>query len=183
MGREIRRVPPNWEHPRSKCEHSPWKGGCDDAKRHGGMCFQPLHDEPFEAAAREWKNDLAAWESGERAAYLAEHGDDLEYWEYNGEPPDRAYYRPAWSQDEASWYQAYETVSEGTPVTPPFETPEELIDYLATHGDFWDQGRGDPPPSRASCESFVRGGYAPSMTFDSATREIKLGINALDEDR
>jgi len=33
MGREIRMVPPGWEHPRRDCPHSPWAGGCSESKR------------------------------------------------------------------------------------------------------------------------------------------------------
>lgn len=55
-------------------------------------------------------------------------------------PPEREYYR-SWKDEDATWFQVWETVSEGTPVTPPFATKEELIDYLVANGDFWDQKR------------------------------------------
>jgi hypothetical protein len=41
-------------------------------------------------------------------------------------PPDHP------QDKEATWFQAWETVTEGTPVTPPFATTDELVDYLAT---------------------------------------------------
>ena len=155
MGREIRRVVPNWMPPR------------DERGR-----LQPMYDRDFETAAREWKDGLAEWERGERPEYYSgDASDDMEFWEYEGDPPDREYYRPKWGADEATWFQVYETVSEGTPVTPAFATREELIDYLAANGDFWDQSRrarGDSvmacgPWKRENAESFVNAGWAPSM--------------------
>jgi hypothetical protein len=64
---------------------------------------------------------------------------------------------------EATWFQAWETVTEGTPVTPPFATTDESVDYLATRGDFWDQERGDGPWDRKSAEEFVKAGWAPTL--------------------
>ena len=48
------------------------------------------------------------------------------------------------------------------PVTPPFATIDELVDYLATRGDFWDQERGDGPWDRKSAE-VVKAGWAPTL--------------------
>ena len=175
MGREIRHVIPNWEHPRQRCEHSPWAGGCDDAKANGGMCLRPLYDRDFDSAAQEWIAGLMAWELGEdpdRAKYG--DGETRYYWEWSGSPPEREYYRPKWTPEEATWFQVYETVSEGTPVTPPFATKEELVDYLVEHGDFWDQHRGDGGWSRPNAESFVGCGFAVSMTLNTATGEMKM---------
>ncbi len=56
-------------------------------------------------------------------------------------------------------YQLWETVSEGSPVTPVFEKPEELIDFLARSKGY----------SRRAAEAFVtEGGFVPSavMTGD-----------------
>lgn len=61
------------------------------------------------------------------------------------------------------WWQVWETVSEGSPVTPPFATAAELIDHLVAHGDAWDQKRGRPGWSRESATRLVEGGWAASM--------------------
>lgn len=153
MGREIRMVPPNWEHPKQQA----WSDGR----------LQPMHDETFESAAAKWKAEYAKWEAGERPSYCSDDCRDLEYWEYDGDPPDRAYYRP-WRDEEATWVQLWETVSEGTPVSPPFATKAELVDYLATRGDFWDQKRGSGPWKRDAAEKFVEAGWAPSMVVVSS---------------
>jgi hypothetical protein len=142
MGREIRKVPPNWVHPKNKNGHD-----------------QPMYDKTFEQAAQEWKDEFAAWERGERPSYGGESSRTLEFWEYNGPPPDdRAYYRP-WKDEEATWFQVWQTVSEGSPVSPPFATMDELIQHLADHGDDWDDGKGwGISRAKAFCED----GYAPS---------------------
>ena len=50
----------------------------------------------------------------------------------------------------------YETVSEGTPVTPPFATKEELVEYLIEHGDFWDQKRRKEGNTIMPCDPWTR---------------------------
>lgn len=148
MGREIRAVPPNWQHP----QHEGW---------HDGR-LQPMYDETFEVAAARWKAGLAKWEAGELPSYCADEGRGLEFWEYEGSPPDRAYYRP-WRDEDATWVQLWETVSEGTPVSPPFATLDELQAYLAEHGDFWDQKRGHGGWGADRARAFVANGRAPSL--------------------
>jgi hypothetical protein len=149
MGREIRQVPPNWTHPKND-------RGQD----------QPMYNEQFSVEFARWLTDFDRVRAGqltdiERECYPLGLADWLQD---EGNPPDPKYYRP-WSDAEATWFQVWETVSEGTPVTPPFETKAELVDYLATHGDFWDQSRGDGAWSREAAEKFVGDGWAPSMVF------------------
>jgi hypothetical protein len=133
MGRQIRRVPPNWNHPVTK----------DD---YGRMRLQPMFDERFEEAEAEWLANFDRIRRGdmtdfERECYprgLCEWAND------EGRAPDPNYYRP-WKDEDATWFQLWETVSEGTPVSPPFETKEELAYYLAENGDEWDQKRCHKP--------------------------------------
>ena len=68
-------------------------------------------------------------------------------------------------EQEKTRLTMYETVSEGTPVTPPFATKEELVNYLVEHGDFWDQHRGHGGWSRENAEHFVQAEWAPSGIF------------------
>jgi hypothetical protein len=150
MGREIRNVPPNWDHP--KMEN--WSDGR----------LQPMFDKRFEDEAAEWKADFAKWERGERPGHCGGENRNLEFWEWDNGPPDRAYYRP-WKDEDATWFQVWETVSEGTLVTPPFATRDELVEYLVRHGDFCDQERGDGPWKRENAEHFVNRGSAPSMVI------------------
>lgn len=166
MGREIRMVIPNWEHPK-RTKFNPFKTREEES-------YQPLHDKSYQQAAAEWRKEFAEWESGERQAYLAENGEDYEYWDYNGMPPDKEYYRPDWKPEEMTWFQIYETVSEGTPVTPPFATKQELVDYLVANGDFWDQQRGDGGWSRENAERFVDVGFAMSMTVTHSAQGVEI---------
>ena len=175
MGREIRRVPPTWEHPTQDCPHSPWKGGCDHALRNGGKCFKPLHDEEYKDVADTYMQDCLAWSHGTYEGQTKEETErDPYFWDYSGAPPDRDSYRPAFTE-EATHVQLYETVSEGTPVTPHFATKQELIDYLVAHGDFWDQHRGDDGWNRTAAERMINDEYAPSMIsiFDGSGMTLK----------
>jgi hypothetical protein len=178
MGREIRRVPPNWEHPTSDCRHSPWKGGCGEAILRGdGRCSHPLYDRDVETAFTEWLAEFEDWKSRGMAEANSKYGEKYSadepyrgFCEWNGSPPSVEYYRPRWTE-EPSWYQLYETVSEGTPVSPPFETQEELAQYLAENGDYWYQrdiqeGKFDTFRSKPTIEqarSLVGTGWAPSL--------------------
>jgi len=159
MGREIRRVPANWKHPKDD------KGN-----------FIPMYDQDYESAAREWLQDCIAWDSGTHQDIL--DNPELKqkypfYQEWAGNPPNPDSYRPKFDA-EPSWYQVYETVSEGTPVTPPFATKEELIDYLVQHGDFWDRRRGDGGWPREHAEQFVERGWAPSLVLIRSADKTEL---------
>ena len=184
MGREIRNVPPNWKHP----EHS------DDNRRARGQ-LQPMYDQTFDERFAEWLVEFDRVRSGkltdiERECYPRGLADWLID---EGQPVDPAYYRP-WQDDEATWFQLWETVSEGTPVTPPFATKQELADYLAANGDDWDRSRcndlhtcrlfgltpGKPGWGKERAERFVFGaGWAPSLVI--ADGKVMSGVEALFE--
>ncbi len=112
MGREMRRVPAGWEHPR----------GSDGALR-------PLYDEDYQTAAREWKSGFKAWEAGERPEYCKDF--DGEFWEWDGGPPDHDLHRPVWPEESRTHVQMYETCSEGTPISPVMADAESLARWLA----------------------------------------------------
>jgi hypothetical protein len=182
MGREIRKVPPNWVHPQRDPEH--------DRYRHGGL--QPMHDQNYADAKREWIEGLMQWEAGTypgQATFLSS-----EWWDYAGAPPEKAYYRP-WKDEEATWFQIWETVSEGTPTSPPFATKEELADYLAENGDFWDQERckshedcrifgmtfGKPGWGRERAYRYVMGdGWSPTLVV--ADGKVMDGVEFVTRD-
>jgi hypothetical protein len=185
MGREIRMVPPNWDHPQRDPHANPY----------GHKGYQPMYDEHIDDAMAEWLRELDRRRNGdfdeiERECYKSKY--PLAEWlNDDGRPPDPAYYRP-WRDEEATWFQVWETVSEGTPVTPPFATKEELVEYLVRHGDFWQQKRwqeGDhfmqprpPGYSREAAERFVKGtGWAPSMVIIKGPDGTKIatGIDSV----
>lgn len=148
---------------------------------------QPLYDRPYSEAISEWIHEHQLWEAGQHPDQLDGSGSQYRYYaEWGGNAPSVEYYRPEWKEEEMTWWQVYETVSEGTPVTPPFETREELVEYLVANGDFWDQQRRadgetmmrcDPWP-RKRAESFVFGdGWAPSIVVSNDS--IMSGVEAI----
>lgn len=141
MGREIRRVPANWEHPKYTADTS--------IRRDQIGHYIPLKDD-HEQALKEFAADID--KNGLKKA--------IDYWGGGPCSDDYVHYG-----DARTWWQVYETVSEGTPVSPPFANPEELIEYLVKHGDFWDQQRGESGWSRPSAEAFVKSGWAPSAVM------------------
>lgn len=57
-------------------------------------------------------------------------------------------------------WQLWETVSEGSPISPVFRDREGLIDWIAS--SMYDDSRVGPPLSREQAERFVDAGWAPS---------------------
>lgn len=158
MGRELRRVPPGWEHPR-------------DGRGH----YKPLYDEAFEVAFAEWHEGLHAWLNAEHEdqKHAREQGTQYPdtylptitaYVAWTGAAPDPEYYRPAWPEEERTAYQVYETVSEGTPVSPVLATKDEVVEWWVNVGDDFN-GR----LSQEQAEHWVESGYSPSMYYTPQT--------------
>ena len=154
MGREIRHVPKNWEHPKRINKYDDREG------------FRPLYQgnfeesySDFEKELKEWYQEYEAFEKGKTFSsrdkiYSKENGNTYEDWE--GEPPNPP--NPYDYMPCGKWYQLFENVSEGTPLSPPFETKEELIEWLANNPDFWGHQW-----TRAQAEGIVKCEYSPSM--------------------
>lgn len=142
MGREIRKVPPNWEHP------------LDDNGE-----LQPMHNSNYEEIFEQWLSNFDRIRKGNLDDFEKKcYPNGLRDWLADEQPPNPEYYR-WYKDDEATWFQLYETVSEGTPLSPPFATKEELVDYLTREGDTWSR----MPWSREKAEAFVEQGWVPSM--------------------
>lgn len=149
MGREVRMVPANWQHP--KISKPNWGTGMMEES------YQPMYDMSFADAMNEWYAAWQAWERGERP-----EGSEIcaNYWDWDGGPPDPAYYMPQWLREQRTHYMMYEDTSEGTPISPAFATPEELARWLV------DNGASAFGNSTASYEGWLRvakGGFACSM--------------------
>lgn len=107
MGREIRRVPPNWEHPKNDQGY-----------------FIPLHDRDFNESSEIWIRKFLTFEKCKKVG----RGEllNVEYYWQSELPPDPDLYISSYipyEKENASWYQVFETESIGTPVTPPFCYP------------------------------------------------------------
>ena len=164
MGRECRRVPPTWEHPR------------DESGK-----YIPLYDQDFQTSAEEWKEGFCQWEAGFSRDVLGEgfeprdpRIEDGEFWEYHGSPPEREYYRPRWTDEEATHYQMYETTSEGTPISPVFATPEEVARWCADNGA---SAFGSQTASYEAWLEVARGRSTVSAMFSLGTGMIS-GVEA-----
>jgi hypothetical protein len=173
MGREIRRVPADWEHPKEQ------KGQYEYGRFVVKEVYKPLYDASFNESAQEWLDELALWVKGEHSdqkdpRYEAEKYPKTirGYAEFAGDFPRVEYYRPEWTEAECTAYQIYETVSEGTPVSPVFQTEQEIIDWLVEQGH-----------SLNSATQFVTHKWAPSMvmhTQPGGGGTFAVGIDSYD---
>lgn len=112
MGFEVRKVPANWEHPKSNGE------------------YISLLDN--------FSQDLALWNKGEedwakgifnRSESIPPQFKDYS-WDDFAEPcPNPDDYMPKWDESGLTHYQMYNT-NQGIPVSPIFATEDELIDWL-----------------------------------------------------
>lgn len=174
-------VPPNWEHP--KKEKYNYITGQSE------MRYQPMHDHSYTQSMDEWIEGYLQWKKGEHPDQLSGLASGHEkYADWAGNPPDADDYHPEWKDEERIWFQVYETVSEGTPVTPPFATREELVEYLVANGDYWDQQRRKEGNSFMNCEPWSReaatkfvfgAGWAPTAIISNG--EMMTGVEYLGE--
>ncbi len=122
MGREIRKVTKGWEHPKDK---------------HGD--YKPMFDEDYDTAAQGWIKGLFEWENATDPDISATRKEAEEeykcryYWAWVGGPPNKKHHRPKF-KEEPTCYQIYENVSKGTPISPVFETEDEMFKWLVKQG-------------------------------------------------
>ena len=156
MGREVRKVPENWEHPKN-----------DNGR------YQPMFDESYKENADEWLKNCILWSKGE-------HPDQDEktrckyFWEWGGGPPDEQYYRPHWKEEERTHIQMYETCSEGTPISPVIKTPEELARWLTDNNA---SAFGGMTATYEQWLATVHAGYSISAMYSPKTGLIS-GVEA-----
>jgi hypothetical protein len=164
MGREVRRVPATWQHPKDQ---------------HGS--YIPLYPgNQFAQTIIHWREGDAMWSLGFKKSYSTDgsgwelHGEVGPYSEWDGECPDPAEYMPAWPDEFCTHMMMYEDTSEGTPLSPAFETPEELARWLADNGA---SAFGNDTASYEAWLRVCRGGWAPSMVI--AGGRIMSGVEAM----
>lgn len=165
MGREVRRVPPDWKHPKNSHGHFvPLKNG---------------HKNAFAVDEAEWLEGERKWKDGFRKNYSTElwvpvdkEDIGLSWEDWGGSRPLQKDYMPFWSNDIATHYMMYETVTEGTPISPAFATPEELARWLT------DNKANAFAGQTATYEGWLRvarGGYAPSCVIEG--HEMRSGVD------
>jgi hypothetical protein len=92
----------------------------------------------------DWEEGKARWDQGLEEDWAPErHGSTNKLWkprdpqhdmtweEWYGHRPEANDYMPEWSHAEATQLMMYEDTSEGTPISPAFDTPEALARWLA----------------------------------------------------
>lgn len=163
MGREIRRVPHDWVHP-FRMQYVPSRDPRGESTWVETGDYQPLYDKDYESAAEEWIAEFDQWRAGT-------HPDQTDtcryYWEYSYTPKEETHRSRKWTVEEATHYQIYETVTEGTPVSPVFASLDELVEWCVSQGY-----------SRHAAESFAKQGWVPSMIMDMRRGIIAEGIES-----
>ena len=152
MSREVRRVPLDWEHPHEWADR--W-----DRLSGRAVCtyvFKPLFDN--------------------YAKHLADSIENPDDWE--GEAPDPSLYMPDFSDvpEDRMGIAMYETVSEGTPISPTFRTAEALADWLARHNASAFAGQ---TATYEQWLSMIGQGWAPTAVSDG--HGLRSGVEAFGE--
>jgi hypothetical protein len=166
MGREVRKVPADWQHPRGQ----------------GGE-YIPLHEgSRYRSLAAEWDRGLDKWNEGliddlvggwEPIAKNTHAAACASFTEWHGKRPTAEDYMPDFPPEQRTHYQMYETTSEGTPISPVFATPEELARWLA------DTGASASGSSTATYDQWletIRRGSAVTMVIDDGC--LMSGVEA-----
>lgn len=166
MGREIRRVPKGWEHPK-------------DVRSH----FVALLDQTYEEALTEWNEEKRIFDAigasirvdrdgdieFEGKQYKIYHEKETTFEDWHGDEPESDRYRQKF-ESEPTHYQVYENVTEGTPTSPVFESLEEMKAWLIE-----EEGH-----SEKAATAFCKDGYAPSFVITDKGVS-GLGIDSLDD--
>lgn len=169
MGREVRRVPADWKHPKNvKGHYIPLEGGS----------FSKRLAE-WEEGARQWERGfIRNWDRNLKADGWKRKGPSVKsssFDEWDGPKPEAKDYMPDWPESERTHWQMYEDTSEGTPISPVMETPEKLARWLADNKASAFAGQ------TASYEAWlatIKAGSAPSAMFSPSTGLIS-GVEAM----
>lgn len=159
MGREIRRVAKNWHHPMYRFCFSRMNGFGNVVNDPDGYVRSEIRFRPLMQASP----GKAAIELAEHLAECAEDGDE------SGATLDD--WMPAWTEDERTHWQIYETVSEGTPCSPVFKSKDALLEWMVlpidrasiyNSGADWQCMQG---MERTAAEKWLGVGWAPSAAI------------------
>lgn len=174
MGREVRMVPANWQHPQEKSDYT------------GELCFVPLFDGDYESAASDWDEGWEKWQQGlcenyssdEKWTAIEPEYQQMRYTGYAGSRPSPDDYMPQWPAEMRTHLMMYETTTEGTPISPAFETPEDLARWLA---DNEASAFARQPASYEHWLAVAKGGWAPSMVISGG--HMKSGVEFMGQEK
>jgi hypothetical protein len=139
-GRELRVVPLDYKHPTIGEQAERFGGNTWNSLR--GDISDELHSmfmRTYDEAIRDWWERREAWQRGERPEYFEEReGDPYTFEEWDGGPPNPAYYlRHPLPTDVPMGIQLWQTISEGTPISPVFEDSaagrRAMAEHMAEH--------------------------------------------------
>lgn len=183
MGREVRMVPANWEHPKYDANHP-------EVVNKGRTFlvgqYVSKFKESYNQAVIDWNDGKNQWENGLCPTYSStgpkyapksEYEKKISWREFAGPKPKTEDYMPNWTEEERTHYMMYETTSEGTPISPAFATPEELAKWLA------DTGASSFADSTATYDqwlSTIKRGFAVSAVLDD--NGLRSGVEGLHEE-
>lgn len=172
MGREVRRVPADWDHPKNE------RGN-----------YKPLLGRSYETTLADWLEGRAKWAEGVREDWSAsddgpkqwktiepEHAEQA-WEEWDGDAPQFSDFMPNWPEEERTHLQMYEDTSEGTPISPVMETPEELARWLADNNA---SAFGSDTATYESWLATIKRGWAISAVFEPG-KGLRSGVTALAE--
>ncbi len=142
MGREVKRVPLDFDWPLEKV----WPGYM------GGICTESIGYAIGNKDA-DLETMCGVCRHFGRLAGIMKNGDPDGCPETKINPPN------------GEGWQLWETVSEGSPISPVFETGEQLAQFLVDGGG---HPLGDPPTFEQAW-NFVRAGWAPSMVMEAGS--------------
>lgn len=159
MGREVRMVTKDWIHP---------KDGEDK--------YLPLYEgRDYDDGVENYKKELKEFRDND---FEKQYPDDPldHFWyclkDWCGNEPVRSDYMPDWKPEDMTHYMMYQNTSEGTPISPSFETPEKLAQWLVDNNA---SSFAHMTSSYESWLSVAKGGYAPSMVIANGT--MKSGVD------
>jgi hypothetical protein len=114
-------VPANWEHPKDK-----------------GGDYIPLLGGNFKEDVARWDEEARQWDKGFHRSYGGDNKWEPKtadmtgtFTDWGRERPEEKDYMPDWPEAERTHYQTYESVTEGTPISPVMESLEALARWLA----------------------------------------------------
>lgn len=168
MGREVRRVPENWQHPKNEHGH-----------------YTPLRDgSGFARNLADWETEKAMWDRGFRRTWKGDamievaltdeqKADGFDEW--YGSKPEPEDYMPQWTDEERTHWQMYEDTTEGTPISPVMASPEELARWLADNGA---SAFGRMTATYEQWLATINEGWAPSLVVSGGVMQSGVAATA-----
>jgi hypothetical protein len=109
------------------------------------------------------------WEGSSLQDALREFAEDPQ--DFDNIPPNPADYMPVWQDGEATMFVMYEDTSEGTPISPAFETPEELARWLTDNGA---SAFGSFTADYDQWLGIAKGGYSPGLMISMGSMKPSM---------